>query len=88
MEKTHITHVDRGFTSWGSASSPGPGRERPPCAYTFMSTANFAAIKRKVKARTRRNRLNLSLQEILEAINPILRGVAYYFQHLLPACRG
>jgi RNA-directed DNA polymerase len=46
-----------------------------------MSKANFEATKRKVKAWTRRNRLNLPLSRLLEAINPILRGVANYFQH-------
>jgi RNA-directed DNA polymerase len=81
MEKTHITHVDRGFDFLGFRIQRRPRAGKTPCASTFMSKANFAAIKRKVKAWTRRNRLNLSLQEILEAINPILRGVAYYFQH-------
>jgi RNA-directed DNA polymerase len=79
--KTHITHVDDGFDFLGFRIQRRQREGETPCAYTFMSPANFEAVKRKVKAWTRRNRLNLTLLDILEAINPILRGVANYFRH-------
>lgn len=41
----------------------------------------FERTKLKVKALTRRQTLNLSLEELLWAINPILRGVANYYRH-------
>ncbi len=81
MEKTHITHVESGFDFLGFRIQRKPRAGKTPCAYTFMSKANFTATKQKVKAWTRRNRLNLSLADVLQIINPILRGVAYYFQH-------
>lgn len=81
VEKTHITHVDVGFDFLGFRIQRRPREGKTPCAYTFMSKANLNAVKQKVKALTRRNRLNLSLVEVLMTINPILRGVANYFQH-------
>lgn len=81
VDKTHITHVDNGFNFLGFRIQRRPREGKTPCAYTFMSKANFEAIKQKVKALTRRNRLNLPLGKFLAAINPILRGVANYFQH-------
>lgn len=81
MEKTHITHVDQGFDFLGFRIQRRHREGKTPCAYTFMSKANFTAVKRKIKAWTRRTRLNLSLAQLLTAINPILRGVAYYFRH-------
>jgi RNA-directed DNA polymerase len=81
LEKTHITHVDKGFDFLGFRIQRRPREGRTPCAYTFMSKANLRAVKQKVKALTRRNRPNLALVQVLMAINPILRGVANYFQH-------
>jgi RNA-directed DNA polymerase len=81
VDKTHITHVDNGFDFLGFRIQRRPRKGKTPCAYTFMSKANFEATKRKVKALTRRDRLNLPLGKLLAAINPILRGVANYFQH-------
>jgi RNA-directed DNA polymerase len=81
VEKTHITHVDQGFDFLGFRIQRRPREGKTPCAYTFMSKANLRAVKQKVKAWTRRNRLNLALSQLLMAINPILRGVANYFQH-------
>lgn len=79
--KTLITHVDRGFDFLGLRIQRRPRVGKTPCAYTFMSKAMFAATKRKVKALTRRHTRNLSLSELLMAINPVLRGVAYYVRY-------
>ena len=81
VEKTHIIHVDDGFDFLGFRIQRRQREGKTPCAYTFMSKANFEAVKRKVKALTRRDHLNLPLGKLLMAINPILRGVANYFQH-------
>jgi RNA-directed DNA polymerase len=81
VEKTHITHVADGFDFLGFRIQRRPLEGKTSCAYTFMSKANFEAVKRKVKALTRRDHLNLPLGKLLMAINPILRGVANYFQH-------
>ena len=79
--KTLITHVDHGFTFLGFRIQRRTRPGKTPCAYTFMSRPMLAATKRKVKALTRRHTLNLSLSELLIAINPVLRGVANYVRH-------
>lgn len=80
MDKTLITHADRGFDFLGFRIQRRRQGGRGPFAYTFMSKANFEAIKRKVKALTRPRTRNLSLRQLLLAINRILRGVANYFR--------
>lgn len=79
--KTLITHVDEAFDFLGFRIQRRPRQGKTPCAYTFMSKAAFERTKHKVKALTRRHTHNLSLQQLLHAINPILRGVAHYFRH-------
>jgi hypothetical protein len=65
-----------------SYTSHGSGvRHKRPCAYTFPSDENLRRTKRKVKALTTRSTRNLSLEQILRAINPVLRGIAYYYRH-------
>jgi RNA-directed DNA polymerase len=79
--KTHITHVDEGFDFLGFRIQRRHREGKSPCAYTFMSKAVFERTKRKIKALTRRSTRNLTLKQLLLAINPILRGVAYYFRY-------
>jgi RNA-directed DNA polymerase len=79
--KTLITHVDWGFDFLGLRIQRRPRVGKTPCAYTFMSKSMLAATKRKVKSLTRRHTLNLSLFELLMAINPVLRGVANYVRY-------
>lgn len=81
VAKTAITHVDRGFDFLGFRIQRGNRASKSPCAYTFMSKANFVAVKRKVRALTRRHNRNLPLHQLLRAINPVLRGVANYFRY-------
>lgn len=79
--KTLITHVDEAFDFLGFRIQRREREGKTPCAYTFMSNAVFARTKQKVKALTRRHTRNLSLKQLLLAINPVLRGVAHYFRH-------
>ncbi|MEU1595949.1 hypothetical protein ABZ468_24590 [Streptomyces sp. NPDC005708] len=66
--------MDKGFGFLDSRTQRRPREGRTPRAYTFMSKANLCAVKQKVKALTRRNRLNLALVQVLMANNPILRA--------------
>lgn len=81
LAKTAITHVDRGFDFLGFRIQRRSRGSKTPCAYTFMSKASFEAVKRKVRALTRRHNRNLALHQLLRAINPVLRGVANYFRY-------
>ena len=47
QEKTLITHVDQGLDFLGFRIQRRPREGKSPCAYTFISKANFEAIKRK-----------------------------------------
>ena len=73
--------MDRGFDFLGMRIQRRSRAGKTPCAYTFMSKSMLAATKRKVKTLTRRHTLNLSLSELLMAINPVLRGVANYVRY-------
>lgn len=78
--KTLVTHIDDGldFLSFRIQRKPRGDRQ---VVYTFPSPEAFQAIKRAVKALTRRTTLGLSLSELLRRLNPLLRGWTGYFRH-------
>jgi RNA-directed DNA polymerase len=78
--KTGVTHIDAGLTFLGMriVRRSQNGRRH---VYTFVANEALAAIRRKVKALTGRTTCNLSLAELLWALNPILRGWAAYFRY-------
>lgn len=81
-QKTRLTHIDDGFCFLGFAirrKARGKGKE--PCVYTFVSDEALASVKCKVKALTKRSMATLSLDQLLYALNPILRGWAAYFRY-------
>jgi RNA-directed DNA polymerase len=78
--KTHLTHIDDGFTFLGVTLRRKPRAGKQPCVYTFVSDQALAAVKQKVKALTTRRTISLSLHQLLRALNPILRGWASYFR--------
>jgi len=81
LEKTHITHVDDGFDFLGFriVRLPRPGRR--PAAYSFPSKRALREIKHRIKELTKHNRTNLSLNELIRALNPALRGWTNYHRH-------
>jgi hypothetical protein len=72
-EKTAITHVNDGFDflGWRVKRFHGPGRV--PVAITFPSDRALADIKHRIKKLTGKAMTNLSLDELIHALNPILR---------------
>lgn len=85
-EKTLVTHVNEGFDFLGfRIQRRHQSSRRRPCAYTFISKANLAAVRRKVKALTRRQTHSLPVKQLLCKINPILRGFVNYFRHAAAA---
>jgi RNA-directed DNA polymerase len=80
-EKTAITHVDDGFDflGWRVTRWHKPGRA--PVAITFPSDRAVADIKHRIKTLTKSNTVNLSLDELIHALNPILRGWTSYHRH-------
>ena len=79
-EKTHITHVDDGFDFLGFRIKRIP-RGRIPVAYSFPSERSFRDIKHRIKELTGRSNIGLSLDELVHALNPILRGWTNYHRH-------
>jgi RNA-directed DNA polymerase len=78
--KTLVTHIDDGFDFLGfhvQRRTRGTKQQ----VYTFPSTNAFAAVKRAVKALTRRSTTSYSLRGLLGQLNPILRGWTSYFRY-------
>jgi RNA-directed DNA polymerase len=80
-EKTSVTHVDDGFDLLGFRVVRRPRQEGKRVAYTFPSERAFREIKHRIKTLTKRSTGNLSLDQLIHVLNPILRGWANYFRH-------
>ena len=80
-EKTAITHVDDGFDLLGFRVKRAPWRGKKRVAYTFPSQRALREVMYRIKTLTNRSTLNLSLDELIHALNPILRGWANYHRH-------
>ena len=81
-EKTAITHVDDGFDLLGFRVKRAPWRGKKRVAYTFPSKRALREVMHRIKTLTNRSTLNLSLDELIHALNPILRGWANYYRHV------
>ena len=77
--KTLITHVDQGFDFLGHHIRRWPYRNKL-VGWTYPSKKSLAELKRKVKSLTRRQTTSLSLDQLLAALNRVLRGWAMYFR--------
>jgi RNA-directed DNA polymerase len=81
-EKTHVTHVDDGFELLGFRIKRRPWRAAGKrVAYTFPSERALRGVMYRIKTLTKRNTTYLSLDELIHALNPILRGWANYYRH-------
>jgi RNA-directed DNA polymerase len=80
-EKTHITHVDDGFDLLGFRVIRAPWRGNKRVAYAFPSKRAVRDVMHRIKTLTKRSTTNLSLDELIQALNPILRGWAHYHRH-------
>jgi len=84
-EKTVITHIDQGFDFLGFhiQRKRKQGTQRRTL-YTYPSKTALAAVKAKVRVLTQGN-TNQSLADLLQRLNPVLRGWANYFRHVVSA---
>jgi RNA-directed DNA polymerase len=81
-EKTSVTHVDDGFDLLGCHIRRKPWRAgNRHVAYTFPSQRALRSVMHRIKMMTQRNTTYLSLDELIHALNPILRGWCNYFRH-------
>jgi len=80
-EKTRITHVDDGFDFLGFRIQRRPRPGRVPVAYSFPSEQSFREVKHRIKELTGRATIGLSLDQLVHALNPILRGWTNYHRH-------
>jgi len=80
-EKTRITHIDEGFDFLGFRIRRKKKRgSQRRTIYTYPSKSALAAIKAKVRVLTQGN-TNQTLANLLQRLNPVLRGWANYFRH-------
>ncbi len=80
-EKTHITHVDDGFDLLGFRIVRAPWQGNKRVAYAFPSKRALRDVIHRIKTLTNRSTLNLSLDQLIHALNPILRGWTNYHRH-------
>ena len=80
-EKTIVTHIDEGFDFLGFhiQRKRKEGTQRRTL-YTYPSKAALAAVKAKVRVLTPGN-TDQTLANLLQRVNPVLRGWANYFRH-------
>jgi len=80
-EKTTTVHIDEGFDFLGFhiARKRKRGTQKR-YVYTYPSKKALAAVTARVRALTR-GTMNLSLTDLLNRINRLLRGWATYFRH-------
>jgi RNA-directed DNA polymerase len=80
-EKTSVTHVDDGFELLGFRIKRRPWRKDKHVAYTFPSERALRGVMHRIKTLTKRNTTHLSLDQLIHALNPILRGWTNYHRH-------
>jgi RNA-directed DNA polymerase len=80
-EKTAVTHVDDGFDLLGFRIVRRPWRGNKRVAYTFPSRRALREVMHRIKTLTNRSTTNLSLDQLIHVLNPILRGWANYYRH-------
>ncbi|MEU8365262.1 group II intron reverse transcriptase/maturase [Nonomuraea sp. NPDC048882] len=80
-EKTHITHIDDGFVFLGFHIQRRPFGGNRRVVLTIPSKQALANVMHKIKKLTGRGTTSLSLEQVLRAVNPVLRGWAAYFRY-------
>ena len=80
-EKTAITHVDDGFDLLGFRIVRHPSRSHKLGAYAYPSKRAVREIMHRIKTLTKSNTTSLSLDRLIHALNPALRGWTNYHRH-------
>lgn len=81
-EKTRVVHIDEGFDFLGFHIRRMRKRGTVKSyVYTVPSKKAIASIKDKVRTRTSRSTLHMSLADLLASLGRTLRGWANYFRH-------
>jgi RNA-directed DNA polymerase len=79
-EKTSIAHIDEGIEFLGWRIQRQKGRKGRPQIYTYPSKPSLQAVMGKVKQITRTGQ-NQTLDQLLNRLNPVLRGWCDHFRH-------
>ena len=88
-EKTRIVHVRYGFDFLGFKIKRGRQLELPPSTikssarsgalYAYPREKSLRHFREQIRRRTRRN-APVSTQELIEQVNPIIRGWGHYYK--------
>jgi len=80
--KTHVTHVDDGFTFLGFDIRRIHGTHGKPVVLIRPSQKNIRRLKAKIKALTQRSTTHQPAWYKVLQLNQILRGWSAYYQHV------
>ena len=80
-EKSKVVQLKEGFSFLGFHFTSGYSyRKMKQAVVKFPSAKATKSIKRNIKVVLKKNRLGADLKEVVEMVNPKLRGWANYFQ--------
>jgi len=78
-EKTRTVHVQEGFDFLGIHHREAKSWKGHPFTLAFPSAKAMVQVRAKIKDAIRSQGLQSSLQEVIEQLNPVLRGWGEYF---------
>ena len=79
-EKTRIVRIQSGFDFLGFHIREGKSWQGKPCVLSSPSSKAMQAIRSNVKNAIRSQRLSGTLKEVIDKLNPVVRGWGQYFQ--------
>jgi RNA-directed DNA polymerase len=81
VEKTTVCHIDEGFDflGWRIQRHRQKGSDRS-YVYTYPARKSLVSVTAKVRSITRQGQ-NQELGELIDRLNPLLRGWSMYFRH-------
>jgi RNA-directed DNA polymerase len=82
VDKTRVCHIDDGFDflGWRIQRRTWRGRGGRRAVYTYPSKKSLGSLIDRVRTLTRRHK-HRTLADLLQRVNPLLRGWCNYFRH-------
>ena len=79
-EKTRIVHIKSGFDFLGYHFTEGKSWKGKPCTISYPSVKAMQTMRTNVKNTIRSQHLSGSIKEVIDKMNPVIRGWGQYFR--------